>query len=82
VTAYADVPYICFNLKRDASPVATLKARSEARNYDEFQSQARCQPRGDLVEEGESDLDTTKFQSQARCQPRGDTLQEAGVLMR
>src|SRR6266702_3180521 len=38
-----------FNLKRDASPVATLKARSEARNYDEFQSQARCQPRGDLV---------------------------------
>src|SRR6266568_3163813 len=38
---------ISFNLKRDASPVATSERGVHCVRTDWFQSQARCQPRGD-----------------------------------
>ncbi len=43
-----------------------------------FQSQARCQPRGDQAQSGNKSS-CEKFQSQARCQPRGDS-EEGGFL--
>src|SRR6266571_4276386 len=62
-----------FNLKRDASPVATLFfVVSLCKDY-RFQSQARCQPRGDPVPAYRSKKERA-FQSQARCQPRGDCV--------
>src|SRR6266568_907293 len=36
-----------FNLKRDASPVATAESINVCSSFCLFQSQARCQPRGD-----------------------------------
>src|SRR6266568_2913686 len=40
---------LCFNLKRDASPVATYAALRTGEIKVLFQSQARCQPRGDVM---------------------------------
>jgi len=42
--------FLDFNLKRDASPVATWKDADDPLIWYEFQSQARCQPRGDYNE--------------------------------
>src|SRR6266702_3060645 len=42
-----------FNLKRDASPVATNNGNYNHGFFFGFQSQARCQPRGDLSGIGE-----------------------------
>src|SRR6266571_7781421 len=39
---------VSFNLKRDASPVATAHLSPNGPYCTRFQSQARCQPRGDF----------------------------------
>src|SRR6266568_9032852 len=45
-----------FNLKRDASPVATRWVDSSIEYDLKFQSQARCQPRGDRWQQANDGL--------------------------
>ncbi len=62
---------LCFNLKREANPLATTIFTWVRESNVKFQSQARSQPSGDgvIVIDG---YHRWKFQSQARSQPSGD----------
>src|SRR6266700_901711 len=71
---------MCFNLKRDASPVATACIDCAGKVIGVFQSQARCQPRGDKRGYDWKRKGIDMFQSQARCQPRGDVEKALSCL--
>ncbi len=66
--------FICFNLKRDASPVATMKTFTALVIINGVSiSSEMPAPWRPLDSEPEEDMDAP-FQSQARCQPRGDHM--------
>src|SRR6266702_4471162 len=74
--------FICFNLKRDASPVATMKTFTALVIINGVSiSSEMPAPWRPLDSEPEEDMDAP-FQSQARCKPRGDHMSTAELAQK
>src|SRR6266702_473877 len=72
---------VCFNLKRDASPVATWTQLGSSFALALFQSQARCQPRGDDEHLGRCQRGAQRFNLKRDASPVATAISESGLAI-